>query len=290
MRGATSAPTARVLEVVELLVGASDTRLRFVDVSRELGINQATAHSILKTLCDKGWATRDPVDKSFSPGPALAAIATRADLKRPLGHAARTAAAELCRETGYPASVIERMGDSLVITAFEAGDIPHPAGITGDRIPFVPPFGVAFAAWDTIEQQHAWVQRAPAADARVMKRLHHMLVQTRERGYDVDWMTPALAQATQMIETLSSADIPQHVRNTLEQLRCEFATIGFHADSSPEKHTQPIATISAPVMDQHGRPALMVGVHPLRALSPRQMTSLGRRLTKLTAALSRNTD
>jgi DNA-binding IclR family transcriptional regulator len=288
MQGTSSAPTARVLDVVELLVRAGDTRLRFVDVSRELGINQATAHSILKTLCDKGWATRDPVDKGFSVGPALAMIAARIRLTRPLANAARVVAAEMSDKFGYPASVIERAGDSLVITAFEGGQVPHPAGITGDRIPFVPPFGVAFAAWDSVEEQRAWVQRAPAADATVEERLYRVLARTRERGFDVDWTTPALAEAAQVVDTLNSYGLPKHVRHTLEKLRNEFTTIGLLSDDDPGQSTQPVATISVPVIDQHNRVALMVGVHPMRALTTRQVNMIGSRLVKASAALSQN--
>jgi DNA-binding IclR family transcriptional regulator len=287
MREESSPPTARVVAVVELLVRAAHTPMRFVDVARELGINQATVHAILMTLCDRGWATRDPVDKTFSVGPALAAIATRTDLIRPVAKAARAAAAELSEETGYSASVIERTGDWLVITAFEGGGMPHRAGIPGDRIPFSPPFGVAFAAWGTIEDQRAWVRRAPVADGAVEQRLRQVLAQTRDRGFDIDWMTPALAQAAQAIQTLRSPDVPEHVRTTLEQLRAEVATIGYLADDSPTRHTQPVATISAPVMDQHGRVSLMIGVHPLRALTQRQVNTIGRRVTKATAVLTR---
>ena len=86
---------------------------------RELDLTQATAHAILKTLCDRGWASRDPVAKTFALGPALAVVAARTDIARPLTHAARAAALRLSGGVGYAGSVVERFGDSLVITAFE---------------------------------------------------------------------------------------------------------------------------------------------------------------------------
>ena len=57
MRGSTSAPTARVLDIVELLARPGNERLRFSDVVRELELTQATAHAILKTLSDRGWVS-----------------------------------------------------------------------------------------------------------------------------------------------------------------------------------------------------------------------------------------
>ena len=65
--------------------------------SAELGLTQATAHAILTTLCDRGWVSRDPVDKTYSLGPALAVVATRVETARPLAHSARTVALEPCR-------------------------------------------------------------------------------------------------------------------------------------------------------------------------------------------------
>jgi IclR helix-turn-helix domain len=110
----TSAPTTRVIDVVELLAEPGNERLRFSDVVGKLGLNQATTHAILTTLCDRGWASRDPVDKTFSLGPAFAAVSAQLDTARPSAHTARAAALRLAAEFSYAASVVERFGDSLV--------------------------------------------------------------------------------------------------------------------------------------------------------------------------------
>lgn len=144
-----------MLDVVELLARSGSARLRFSDVVRELDLTQATAHAILKTLCDRGWASRDPIAKTFALGPALAVVAARTDTARPLAHAARSAALRLSGEVGYACSVVEKFGDSLVVTAFEGEPATQPSGIPGDRIPYAPPFGVAMAAWDTDDEQRA---------------------------------------------------------------------------------------------------------------------------------------
>ena len=69
MRGSSSAPTERVLDIVELLSRPGRGEIRFSDVVRELDLSQGTAHAILKTLSDRGWVTRDPVTKAFALGP-----------------------------------------------------------------------------------------------------------------------------------------------------------------------------------------------------------------------------
>lgn len=272
--------------MVELLARVGNRQLRFSDIVRELDLTQATVHAILKTLCDRGWASRDPVAKTFTLGPALAVVAARTDTARPLTHAARSAALRLSREVGYAGSVVERFGDSLVVTAFEGEPATQPSGIPGDRIPYAPPFGVAFAAWDSAEEQRAWIHRGAGDNADRAQRLARVLERTRERGYDVDWTTPALAQAVQVVGTLDSSDMPSPVRQILEQLLAEFTTIGFLSDDNPGRRKQPVVTVAAPVFDQRGLVALMLAVHPLCPLSARQVRAIGKRLAEEAKALS----
>src|SRR5690348_14415839 len=146
MRGVTSAPAERVLDVVELLSRPESGGHRFSDVARELGLSQATAHSILKTLCDRGWATRDPISKKFVLGLTVALIAERFEATRPLQAVAREAIRRLAETTHMPASVVERAGDELVITAFETPDGSTKPVASHERIPYAPPFGIACAA------------------------------------------------------------------------------------------------------------------------------------------------
>jgi DNA-binding IclR family transcriptional regulator len=276
-----------VLDVVELLAGPGNERLRFSDVVRKLGLTQATAHAILTTLCARGWASRDPVDKTFSLGPALAAMSARMDDARPLAHTARTAALQLAEEFGYAVSVVERFGDSLVITAFEDGGRKS-GGAPGDRIRYAPPFGVAFAAWDTDEEQRAWIQRSAATDSALARRLEEVLARTRERGFDVDCTTPALTRAAQVVGTLPSDGLPAHVREITDQLLAEFTTIGFLSDDDASRRAQPVATIAAPVFDHARRVAMIVAVHPLRDLTRKRIDSIGRRMVQVTTNLPRS--
>lgn len=277
-----SAPTERVLDIVELLAQPGNGRLRFSDVVAALGLTQATAHAILATLCDRGWLVRDPADKTFALGPALAVVAGQVDSARPLAYAARIAAQRLSRQLGYAASVVERHDGELVITAFE-GDAGSQAGAPGDRIRYAPPFGVAFAAWDSEAAQHEWISRAPSSVEGLVQRLEQVLAQTRERGYDVDWTTPALTMAAQVMGTLPSDGLPQRVRRITDELLAEFTTIGLQ---QPGGVAQPVATIAAPVFDERRSVALILAVHPLRPLAAKQVATVGLQVKKAADVLS----
>lgn len=271
MRGAGSAPTERVLDVIELLSDPDNRQMRFSDVVRELELSQATAHAILKTLTDRGWISRDPAAKTFSLGPALSLIAGRLDTMRPVTHLARDAARRLAIAVDVPASVIERAGDDLVITAFEQPKGGTISSSPNERIPYTAPFGVAFAAWDTPAAQHAW-KGAATEDTELTRQLQDVLTRTRERGYDIDWMTPALAQAAHAIGSLSDHSLPVNMRSIIDQLRVEFTSAALTSDEDP-RAPRPVATISAPVLDKNGHIQLVLGIHPVRAMTMKEIRS-----------------
>nr|WP_286275873.1 helix-turn-helix domain-containing protein [Mycolicibacterium sp. TUM20985] len=258
--------------------------LRFSDVARELHLTQATAHAILKTMSDRGWISRDPVDKTFALGPALAVVAHRADVTRSLAHTARAAAKELSAEFGFRASVLERHGESLIITAHEGGHPSDPGGRLGERIPYAPPFGVAFAAWDSPEGQLAWIHRTAESNPPLARNLSLSLARTRERGYDVDLTTPALAQTAQLVGALLSDGMPAHVRRIMDQLLVE-TMVGFTGDDR-ELAERPVATIAGPVLNQHGCVAMILAVHPLRPQTSAEIAIIGRRVTAAAAAIA----
>ncbi len=268
MRGSSSAPTSRVLDVVELLSQPGGNPMRFSDIVRELDLTQATAHSILKTLSDRGWVSRDPLTKTFALGPAMSLLAARLDVARPLTHLARDATERLLEATGMAASVVEKAGDSLVITAFASPEGSDIAAPPNERIPYSPPFGVAFAAWDDATSRDAWVARGAADDAALAERLNDVLAYTRTRGYDVDWMTPSLAQAAHAIGALSGDAVPQNLRAVIDQLRVEFTSAVARGTAS-NRDKRPIATISAPVLDAGGGIRLVLALHPLRPMTAR---------------------
>ncbi|WP_327099483.1 helix-turn-helix domain-containing protein [Nocardia vinacea] len=281
MRGAISAPTARVVDVVELLARRGNVRLRYSDIARELDMTLATTHAILKTLCDRGWVTRDPAGKAYALGPGLAVVAAAVNT-RPFVEAARAAAGRLTAEFGYAASVTEKVADSLVITAFEGGERPWP----GDRIPYAPPFGAVFAAWDIAEERRAWIQRAASTNTAIAERLNEALNRIRGRGFDVDYTSPAIGQAASLIGTLDTGTIalPSNIQETLDQLRVEFTTLGFPDVTSAQPH--PVSAITAPVLDPQGHAALLLSVHPLGELPPEQTETIGQHLVRITTAIT----
>ena len=79
-------------------------------------------------------------------------------------------------------------------------------------------------------------------------------------------MTPALAQAAHAIETLSNETVPHNLRSVIDQLRVEFISANLLSGESA-RDVLPVATISAPVLDERGHVRLILGIHPLRPMA-----------------------
>ncbi|CAJ1502920.1 helix-turn-helix domain-containing protein [[Mycobacterium] kokjensenii] len=284
--GATSAPTHRALDVIEFLAASQGAPRRFSDIVREVGLTQATGHAILMTLYERGWVTRDPADKTFAIGPALPAVAARCTGDRALADAAVSAMAQLCSTYGFPASVLQKFGNTLVVSAHERGIDRRAAAVAGDQIPYAAPFGVAFAAWADHDEQRAWIARTTDPDGALGRQLQVLLDQARARGYDVDRTTLALAQAAQLVGALRADDIAPHVGQILDRLHVEFASAATMVIDDGASGEPFVATIAAPVFGSGGAVTAILCVHPTQALGGDVVDTIGRAVQSAAAALS----
>jgi DNA-binding IclR family transcriptional regulator len=272
MRGATSGPTSRTLDVLELLARNPAIGLRYVDIVQELELNQGTAHTILKTLVDRGWVSRDPGDKTFTLGPAIAAIGARADQARPLMHSARRTAKNLAEELGFATSVIEQVNDELRVSASYPGEALDTAPVPGTTVPYSPPYGAVFAAFASDSERAAWFARTTSSNKKVGKALERTLALTQDRGYDIDWTTPAVTNLMAMAGSV--ADMHPSLLAAMDQILLEITTLKFD-DADADR---PVTSIIAPVFDAKGKVRLGIAIHPLRPLPVLRIQACGRRL------------
>ncbi|MFL6022031.1 MAG: helix-turn-helix domain-containing protein [Marmoricola sp.] len=286
MGAVASPPTARVLDVLELL--ALEGEWRFTDIVRELDLTQATAHAILGTLGERGWVTRDPSAKTFVLGAAATAFADVLVGAKPLLHQARAAALGLLEETGYPSSVIVRAGSTLEITVFETR---RPSGLPtearGATFPFAAPFGGGFAAWESEGARVAWVERSVAGDADLGSRLLAMLDRSRDRGYELDWSSPALARLAQLAGSLrDDEDESPAIKRVIADLLVETAIA--HVEDAGGPSDRAVTTLAAPVFGADGQVVLNLCVHPGRSFTSRQLEKLGRLVARTALSISQN--
>lgn len=276
-----SPPTSRVLDVLELLC-RDDEPPKLIDVVRDLDLTQGTAHAIMTTLCERGWATRDPIDRTFAIGPGLDIAARGVTQARFRARAARTAARDLVAATGFAVSVTERVGDFVVVTAFEGGEDWPLAGEPGDRVPFAAPFGPAFAAFEDEAERRAWVERSGVGTPALARQLNQVLTTTRNRGYSIERNSPTLAQAAQLMDGVRTEPRSEPIRAILEELVVQITKVSIATDG---KDASAISSMAAPVFDGRGRVLCNVAVHPYEPLGPKRVAALGRQLTTTTNAI-----
>lgn len=269
--GTTPGPSGRIMDVIELLAAQAGKPLRYIDIVNELNLNQGTAHTILKHLTERGWLSRDAANKSYTLGPTLAAIAANAHQTRPpLLMAARETAHSLALELGFATSVVERIGTELIIA--DAFPCATPGPRAGMCIPYAPPYGVAFAAFAPQRETDAWLARRRSDNPAVKKNLLKTLTITQQRGFDVDWTTPAVSKIASLAN--QHQDLHPALLAAMDQILLENTNLNL----TETETEQPVISIVAPVLDENGHALFCMAIHPMRSLSLRKTLGLGKKL------------
>jgi DNA-binding IclR family transcriptional regulator len=282
---ASSPPTRRVVDIIELLTERRGSTTRLSDIVHALGLNQATAYVILKELGELGWVTRNPADKTFSVGAALVRLAGRIDQSPSIANAARAAASAAATDTGYAASVSERVGDSLVITAFIAGQDGQWNPSAGDRLPFAAPFGPAYAAWEPADERRVWIERSGLNSPAFEAWLEEHLEETRHQGFSVERMSPDMATAIPVMTRLQMDPQSDSVRDHLNEVILGMTGAPRSSGRSRSRQRRYVGAITAPVFNQLGRVTHNICVHPFTTVSLRNVEQIGRHLRHAAGAI-----
>lgn len=267
-----SPPTRRVVAVVELLVDRGDNPLTLAEICRELRISRSTGHAILHTLRACNWVVRDPLSGKFGPGPGLPTTPSAAT---PLSRVLRAPLHKLCTELGMAVCISEVSDSSItVIDAASPGADPPPVR-AGVRLPFVAPFGREFVAWAPATARERWMDAAGAPNDAYRVRMPQVLKEIRERGYGIERLSDPLLRVYTALLALDNGDGPDPVSVRLAGAVADLTVVDFLPDELPEVDAHPLATISAPVFDEHGTAVISVSAQPYRQLTPQQVRTIG---------------
>jgi DNA-binding IclR family transcriptional regulator len=255
-----SPPTARVVEVVELLAERPGDSSTSTEIARHLGTNRSTTLAILRTLVATGWATVDRHGR-YGLGAGLIAVGEAARAGLGLIDVARAEMEPLAERLGLEAMGAVPAGDRLVVAVTVGGDGLHGIMRVGQSLPMAPPFGmvvVAFAADDEVE---AWLDRAPTA-LRTSERTRYRraIAAVRARGFSA---TLDIETRRRLGETL--AELAEHPRSRDARARRDALVAALAHDhyvllDLPRQPALPISQISAPVFGVDGRVELVLGV------------------------------
>lgn len=274
MRGAHSGPTARTLDVLELLATEPEG-IRYVDIARKLKLNQGTAHSILKTLVDRNWARRDSINKSFTLGPMATQIGGGAAQAPTTFMELNNAAQELALQLGYATTVIELKNEELVVAASFAGSQATANPEIGTTVPYSPPYGAIFACSAPEVEQSQWLARASSKSSKVKKALKRTLDLAMSRGFDLDWTNQTMAQVSAMSSCL--AQMHPAMALAMDQILLEHANLSL-AETNPNRSVTSI--IAARTSTSQSQSRFGIAVHPFKTLSSDEIERIGQLLVR----------
>jgi flavin reductase (DIM6/NTAB) family NADH-FMN oxidoreductase RutF/DNA-binding IclR family transcriptional regulator len=156
---------------------------------------------------------------------------------------------------GARCTAAARLGDELAVTASAGGrDATSPATLVGQRFPFVPPLGTAFAAWMEGAELENWLGHLPSDEARADQR--ERLRAVRSRGFSVALLTEAQRQLHATLDRLAADHEAVDSEDLYSQVReLDYEPVGL----SPEVRAD-IGVIIVPVFDPEGHVAMLLTV------------------------------
>ena len=278
----TSPPTERVIRILQLLANRPNEAFSLSDLVRHLELTRATGHVIASSLCRAGYLVRHPLTKTFSLGPALITIGQAAERAHPeIVHACREIQ-RLDRGPGTGWSVSTLIGDEIIVLArsdTSAGEESTPR--TGERIPFVPPYGSSFVAWAGEKEVDAWLSRAhpntPAPEIEgYRKRLHFL----RQHGYGVERLAETQVRLRQILIELQSESLSTDLEAQVSRLALALQ----HRDSQDESDASgPVSEIFVPISSRQ----ITLSLHfHRRQLGEKEIAVFARRLLRAARRVS----
>ena len=197
--------TNRIIATLELLAQHPGEYLSLSEIARRIGLNKATAHSMLVELADADFLVRHPVDKSFTLGSAAIALGVTAMADaRNVVIRAQVEMERLSRDVGAPVVACTAVGDEYEIIGNAPARSVNPRRAVGRRSHITPPNGLIFRAWASSARIEAWLDRIAATRADRAECEDQLRV-IRARGFSVSVDEEAREGLAQAVRAMTAS-------------------------------------------------------------------------------------
>lgn len=251
----------RAVEILNYLAAHSTEAFSMSELSRLLGINNASAHTVLKALTTAGYVERHPRNRTYRLGPGLVVV----------GQAALSQHRAITEATREIDALSTQLDLEVVVTALVGSDMVYvgsagrpqvsaPQFRVGQRIPCVPPYGTVHLAWAPPDEVEDWLAKAPTplTPEQRTKQLR-VLDAVRARGYAVGLdLGTAHLDVNRMAENLADAPGREDIKQGIAALFERLSGTEYQLEALGADEVYDIAMISAPVFDAQGRVAVAI--------------------------------
>lgn len=241
---AGSPPTARVVQIVEMLAAATQPK-SISEIAGDTGISRATATAVVNELETAGWVARDD-QLRYRIGAALPRAA-----ETTMPREAQNLLARIAAEAQAGATVSRISARALTVVAkAQAGRRAVSGFAVGQSIPLAFPAGSAVMPWRCAAERAQWLGTAAGLSARSGQRL---LQQVSDCGYvvyrpdhDDTGMVDLLSD---LLGSVGSEVMEVALRERLLRQLARLTSRPYSRDELASDEVLPISYLAAPVFD-----------------------------------------
>jgi DNA-binding IclR family transcriptional regulator len=259
-------------------------RLSLTEIVRALGISAGTGHAILQTLVHYHYVIQDPLDKTYTLGPALIGLGAAAAGDVRFAETFRSALSQLAARTGLSACAAKLLPNAHVATVVQSESVGalQLSAAVGATFPLTPPFGAVFLAWASPDEVERWFAVAAAGGfgpASAAERDDYLtdLQRVRREGYAWTIRVAAgsesgLAELRTWLVRAAAVGIDHRSEAGRAGYVAEIRRLGEllpeHRPNQGLVLATPIVSISAPIFDFQGRVQVCIFVFALSSEIP----------------------
>ncbi|WP_174190023.1 helix-turn-helix domain-containing protein [Nocardia barduliensis] len=278
MVGRRSAPTARVVQVLDFFVEQRGKRFGLSELARELHLAKPTCLGILTELTSGGYLVRDADTRTYGLGPALIAAGRVAQDSFAISALARVELEKLSARYHTTCTASAVVGEQIMVLESTGPGLVK----VGAAYHFAPPVGLMYVLWDTDAAFDDWLAKPPAVPLRQDEtRLRRVVAECRERGFLVESMTTAGRRLYSLLAGVADRDLPPELRELVGELVTSLGErVYLGADLRPRKE-HAVSLLAAPTYDADGRQNMVLTMYVGRSITGAE---IARRGTALVAA------
>ncbi|NKY28310.1 helix-turn-helix domain-containing protein [Nocardia gamkensis] len=285
MVGRRSAPTARVVQVLDFFVEQRGKRFGLSELARELDLAKPTCLGILTELTSGGYLVRDAGTVTYGLGPALIAAGRVAQDSFAISALARVELEELSARYHTTCTASAVVGEQIMVLESTGPGLVK----VGAAYHFAPPVGLMYVLWDTDAAFDAWLAKPPAVPLRQdEERLRQVVAECRERGFLVESTTTAGRRLYSLLAGVADRDLPPELRELVGELVTSLGErVYLGSDLRPRKE-HAVSLLAAPTYDGDGRQNMVLTMYVGRSITGAEIARRGAALVAAADAVTAN--